>query len=123
MEGLTIKEASELWGISQRRISALCKQGRIRGAVKADGVWILPPDSKKPRDARIRNGNYVNWRSNTNMSSEDFKSNLKNLQGTFAVEGMSISSESILNLQRLASGKFSCYEIVAELKQKYMQRM
>ena len=123
MEILTIKEASELWNISQRRIAALCVQGRIPGAVKAAGVWILPHDSKKPSDARIKNGNYVDWRRNTNMSSKDFKSNLKNLKGTFAVEGMNISDESIFNLERLANGESSCTEIIMELKQKYMQKV
>ena len=123
MEILTIKETSELWNISQRRIAALCEQGRIPGAVKAAGVWILPPDSKKPRDARVKSGKYVNWRSNTKMASSDYQSNLKNLQGTFAVEGMNISGESISNLKRLASGESTCSEIIEELKQKYMQRV
>ena len=123
MEILTIKEASEQWGISQRRIATLCEQGRVPGAVKAAGVWILPPDSKKPSDARMKSGNYVNWRRNTDMSSSDYNSNLKNLKGTFAVEGMNVSSESVSNLKRLARGESSCSEIIEELKQKYMQRV
>lgn len=123
MEFLTIKKASTQWGISQRRIAALCEQGRICGAVKAAGVWILPPDSKKPADARIKSGKYVNWRSNMNMSSSDYQSNIKNLKGTFAVEGMNISDESISNLKRLANGEASCSEIIEELKQKYIQRV
>ncbi len=123
MEILTIKEAGELWGISKRRIATLCKQGRIPGAVKAAGVWILPPDSKKPADARIKSGKYVNWRSNMDMSSSDYKSNLKNIKGTFAVEGVDISDDSISNLKRLATGEASCSEIIEELKQKYMQRV
>lgn len=123
MEILTVKEASSKWGISPRRIAALCEQGRITGAIKAAGVWILPPDSKKPDDARIKSGEYVNWRSNTNMASHDYNSNLKNLKGTFAVEEMYISDESISNLERLAGGESSCSEIVEELKRKYMKKV
>ena len=123
MEIVTVKEASGLWDISPRRISALCKQGRILGAKKVAGVWLLPSDSKKPCDARIKSGNYVNWRSKRDMSSKDFKSNLKNLQGTFAVEGMNISDESISNLKRLAEGESSCDEIISELKQKYTRKV
>lgn len=60
---------------------------------------------------------------NTNKASDDYKNNIKNLVGTFAVEGMSISNESMLNLEKLATGKKTCSEIVQELKMKYMQRI
>jgi len=53
MEFLTTKQASELWGISQRRISILCEQRRIPGCQKAGRTWLLPIDAKKPEDARI----------------------------------------------------------------------
>ncbi|MEG1011792.1 MAG: helix-turn-helix domain-containing protein [Ruthenibacterium sp.] len=54
MEFLTTKQASELWGISPRRIALLCEQGRITGAVKAGKTWLLPPDAKKPTDKRLK---------------------------------------------------------------------
>ena len=57
------------------------------------------------------------------MLSSDHQSNLKNIKGTFAVEGMNISGESISNLERLANGESSCSEIIEELKRKYMQRV
>ena len=43
-----------------------------------------------------------------NMASRDYKSNLKNLSGTFEVENMKLSDECILNLEQLARG--DCYE-------------
>lgn len=54
MEFLTTKQASELWGITARRIAILCEQGRISGAVKAGKTWLLPPNSQKPNDARFK---------------------------------------------------------------------
>ena len=54
MEFLTTKQASELWGISTRRIAVLCEQCRIEGAVKAGKTWLLPPDAKKPTDQRLK---------------------------------------------------------------------
>ncbi|MEG1985267.1 MAG: DNA-binding protein [Oscillospiraceae bacterium] len=54
MEFLTTKRASELWGISPRRIALLCEQGRITGAVKAGKTWLLPPDAQKPMDQRLK---------------------------------------------------------------------
>lgn len=122
MDILTIKLASEKWGISTRRISALCEQGRIPGAVKTAGVWLLPPDSQKPADARVKNEKYIGWRNKMGMSSKDYKSNIKNVKGTFAVEGMTISDATALNLKRLADGRVSCDTLIEELKEKYMQR-
>ncbi len=122
MDILTIKEASLMWGISVRRITALCNEGRINGAKKIAGAWLLPKGAEKPNDARIKSGKYTNWRNKTNMASEDFEDNLKNLKGTFAVEGMTVSDEGIKNLKRIDSGKVNYTDVIEELKHKYMQR-
>ena len=52
MDILTIKEASSMWGISVRRIAILCSEGRIEGAKKVAGAWLLPKEAKKPEDPR-----------------------------------------------------------------------
>lgn len=52
MQYLSIKEVSEKWGISDRRIRVLCNQGRIDGAVKFGRNWSIPVDAIKPVDAR-----------------------------------------------------------------------
>ena len=54
MEYLTSVEMSEKWGITSRRISVLCAEGRIEGAVKKGKTWLIPSDTKKPADARFR---------------------------------------------------------------------
>jgi len=51
---ITTKQAAELWGISQRRVSILCEQGRIDGVKKAGIMWLIPPNTKKPEDARTK---------------------------------------------------------------------
>ena len=56
---MTIKEASEKWGISTRRIQVLCSQNRIPGIVLFGHTWAIPIDAKKPADARIKNGKYI----------------------------------------------------------------
>ena len=123
MNILTVKGASEKWGISQRRVCTLCEQGRIPGAQKIAGAWLLPPDSEKPSDARVKSKKYVNWRNNATMTNEDYDSNVKNVKGTFAVEGMGISNETIFNMKRMASGETTYNVIIEELKEKYTQRM
>ena len=123
MDILTIKEASSAWGISVRRITVLCNEGRIAGAKKIAGVWLLPKDVKKPKDARIKSGKYKDWRNKVDMASKDFESNLKNLKGTFAVESMTVSEESIENLKRIDSGKVRYIDVIEELKLKYRERV
>ncbi len=51
---MTVKEASEKWGISDRRIRALCVQGKILGAVQEEGRWKIPTDAVKPADGRYK---------------------------------------------------------------------
>lgn len=52
MDFLTRKQASEFWGISQRRVAILCEQGRIKGVSKAGKTWLIPTDAQKPVDWR-----------------------------------------------------------------------
>ena len=54
MDYMTLKEASEKWGISSRMINYYCSAGRIPGAVKMAGVWLLPKDAVKPKDGRYK---------------------------------------------------------------------
>lgn len=54
MEYLTIKKLSKLWGISQRRIRQLIKDGRIDGAIKIGTTWNIPQGTDKPKDKRIK---------------------------------------------------------------------
>ncbi|MEG1567087.1 MAG: helix-turn-helix domain-containing protein [Anaerovoracaceae bacterium] len=54
MEFMTTKEASEMWGISARRVAILCEQGRIDGVKKAGKTWLLPPNATKPVDQRLK---------------------------------------------------------------------
>ena len=54
MDFMTTKQAADLWGISQRRVSILCEEGRIDGVTKAGFMWLIPPDAKKPDDGRTK---------------------------------------------------------------------
>ena len=56
MDYMTLKEASEKWGITPRRINYLCAEGRIPGAVKMATIWLLPKDAEKPIDGRTKQG-------------------------------------------------------------------
>lgn len=64
MEYLTSVEMSEKWNITSRRISVLCAEGRIEGAIKKGKTWLIPAESPKPADARIKTGKYIKDKSN-----------------------------------------------------------
>ena len=59
MDYMTISDISAKWGISRRRIQALCTEGRIEGAVKFGRQWAIPENANKPSDARIKTGKYI----------------------------------------------------------------
>ena len=48
MDFITTQEASKLWGISTRRITTLCNEGRVQGAVYMAHAWLIPKDAVKP---------------------------------------------------------------------------
>lgn len=59
MKYLSISQTAEKWGIKQRRIRALCQEGRIEGAFKMGAYWSIPEDAEKPVDKRVRSGRYI----------------------------------------------------------------
>ncbi|OXS26906.1 MAG: helix-turn-helix domain-containing protein [Acetobacterium sp. MES1] len=52
MELLTTTEMAEKWNISRRRVTTLCREGRIQGAILRGNTWLIPDDVKKPEDPR-----------------------------------------------------------------------
>ncbi len=59
MEYCSIRQTSERWGISVRRIQVLCTEDRIPGAVKIGYSWAIPANATKPKDARVKSGKYI----------------------------------------------------------------
>lgn len=51
---MTVKQASEKWGISDRRIRVLCSEGKIPGAYQEGRSWKIPINTEKPADGRYK---------------------------------------------------------------------
>ena len=51
---ITVKQASEKWGISDRRVRVLCSEGKIPGAYQEGRTWKIPYDAIKPTDGRYK---------------------------------------------------------------------
>lgn len=56
MEYLKAKEVAEIWGVSPRRIQAMCASGRIEGAVRFGRDWMIPKGTTQPQDGRTKAG-------------------------------------------------------------------
>ena len=54
MNYMTLKQASDKWGISPRMINYYCSEGRIPGAENMGRVWLIPTDAEKPTDKRYK---------------------------------------------------------------------
>lgn len=51
---MTVKQAAQKWGISDRRVRILCADGKIPGAYQEGRSWNIPVDAVKPKDGRYR---------------------------------------------------------------------
>lgn len=51
---MSVKQAAEKWGISDRRIRVLCSEGKIPGAYQEGRGWKIPIDANKPIDGRYK---------------------------------------------------------------------
>ena len=50
MDYITVREAAEKWGVSERRINQYCAEGRIPGAERFGGAWAILAGAEKPGD-------------------------------------------------------------------------
>jgi hypothetical protein len=54
LDWITARQAAEKWGITTRRVQALCINGQIEGVTRLDKVWLIPHDAPKPSDGRYK---------------------------------------------------------------------
>lgn len=59
MQYVTVKQISEQWGISDRRVRVLCEEGRVQGVIKKGRSYLIPADALKPIDGRSLRGKEI----------------------------------------------------------------
>lgn len=52
MDYLSVKEIAELWGVSIRMVNYYLNTGRIQGAIRKSGGWLIPANTPHPADLR-----------------------------------------------------------------------
>ena len=61
-EYMTISETAEKWNLTKRRVQKMCADGEIKGVMKFGTVWAVPKEAERPKDGRVKTGDYRNWR-------------------------------------------------------------
>ena len=54
LEWITPLQASEKWEITERQVQAMCKSGKITGAIRLSKLWLIPKDALRPLDGRTK---------------------------------------------------------------------
>ena len=54
MNLITVKQAAEKWGVTARRVQALCKEGKIKGATRWERTWMIPDHAVLPKKSNIQ---------------------------------------------------------------------
>ena len=49
-----VKQTAERWGVSERRVTLLCRENRVFGAKKDKKTWLIPDTTEMPADGRIK---------------------------------------------------------------------
>ncbi len=52
MDFISVKEASDRWGVSERWVQKFCVEGRIPNVQKFGRSWMIPKDAVRPDDLR-----------------------------------------------------------------------
>ena len=55
LDWITPGQAAEKWGITERQVQSLCKNGKIANAMRVgQRVWVIPKDAPRPIDGRTK---------------------------------------------------------------------
>ncbi|MCQ2815587.1 MAG: tryptophan synthase subunit beta [Bacilli bacterium] len=106
---ISVKEAATKWGLNERRVRALCEQGRVDGAFKDGKSYLIPEIANKPIDKRIKFNKDDIVRIKLNADTVDFKTYKKvypNKEGFFGKYGGSFVGK---DLQKAFNEVYSGY--------------
>lgn len=57
-----VSEVAQEWGVTPRSVQQMCNKGRIPGAIKIGRTWRVPVGVPKPKDGRVKAGDYKDAR-------------------------------------------------------------
>lgn len=115
---ISVSDAAEKFNISKRRVQLLCEQGRIEGASRMSGVWLIPTDAQKPTDARRKS---TMPESQLSLFDDLYRIEEEKLSITQVCELLSISQATAKNWIRL--GKLKIESDGQTFDKKYIEAL
>lgn len=115
---ISVSDAAEKFNISKRRVQFLCEQGRIEGASRMSGVWLIPTNAQKPTDARKKN---TLPESQLSLFDDFYRIEEEKISITQVCELLSISQATAKNWIRL--GKLKIGSDGKTFDKKYIEEL
>ena len=56
---ITVSEIAKRWKVNPRTIQVMCLKGKIQGAEKIGNMWMIPTETERPVDKRVKSGKYI----------------------------------------------------------------
>lgn len=56
MDYISVREAAERWGVSERWVQKFCVEDRIPNVQRFGRSWMIPKDAERPNDLRRKVG-------------------------------------------------------------------
>lgn len=56
---VTVSEMAKKWRVKPRTIQMMCLKGKIDGAQKIGNMWMIPVETDRPVDERVKTGRYI----------------------------------------------------------------
>ena len=64
---IKLAETAASWGVTERRVQALCLNGKIAGAIRLGRDWMIPKNAQKPIDGRSKEAKLAKAMADENM--------------------------------------------------------
>lgn len=74
---IPVEDIAAKWGVTVRCIQNYCRDGRIPGAVKTSGVWMIPEEATKRAGIAFGNSYFDTYRYAETMKAEMGWENVK----------------------------------------------
>lgn len=115
---ISVSDAAEKFNISKRRVQLLCEQGRIEGANRMSGVWLIPTNAQKPADARKKS---ILSKNQLSLFDDIYRIENEKLSIVQVCELLSISQATVKNWVRL--GKLKIESDSETFDKKYIEAL
>jgi hypothetical protein len=104
---ITVKQLASTLKISQTRVRVLLAQGRIVGAYKHAGVWIIPLVNGKPQATPGKRGPKLTWKkarlqalAKIHVDGKAIKDNLRSQSVSFAQSQQQKQKIEVITIKR-----------------------